>query len=62
MKFKAIKKITLVLLLSMAFSVNATELKVAVAANFAQTLKEISTVFEKDTGHKLAITQGPTGK
>lgn len=62
MKFKAIKKITLVLLLSMAFSVNATELKVAVAANFAQTLKEISTVFEKDTGHKLAITQGSTGK
>lgn len=62
MKFEAIKKITLVLLLSMAFSVNATELKVAVAANFAQTLKEISTVFEKDTGHKLAITQGPTGK
>lgn len=62
MKFEAIKKITLVLLLSMAFSVNATELKVAVAANFAQTLKEISTVFEKDTGHKLAITQGSTGK
>lgn len=62
MKFKAIKKITLVLLLSMVFSVNATELKVAVAANFAQTLKEISTVFEKDTGHKLAITQGSTGK
>ena len=34
----------------------------AVAANFAQTLKEISTVFEQDTGHKLAITQGSTGK
>jgi len=35
---------------------------VAVAANFAQTLKEIGTVFEQDTGHKLAITQGSTGK
>ena len=34
----------------------------AVAANFAQTLKEIGTVFEQDTGHKLAITQGSTGK
>ncbi len=41
---------------------SAAEIKVAVAANFAQTLKEISTVFEKDTGHKLAITQGSTGK
>ena len=41
---------------------SATEVKVAVAANFAQTIKEISTVFEKDTGHKLAITQGSTGK
>ena len=41
---------------------SAAEVKVAVAANFAQTLKEIGTVFEKDTGHKLAITQGSTGK
>lgn len=42
--------------------VNATEVRVAVAANFAQTLKEIATVFEKDTGHKVALTQGSTGK
>lgn len=41
---------------------NATEIKVAVAANFAQTLKEIASVFEKDTGHKVALTQGSTGK
>jgi molybdate transport system substrate-binding protein len=41
---------------------SATEVKVAVAANFAQTIKEISTVFEKETGHKIAITQGSTGK
>jgi molybdate transport system substrate-binding protein len=51
---------TLALIISTLTS--AAELKVAVAANFAQTLKEISTVFEKDTGHKLAITQGSTGK
>ena len=38
--------------------VNAAEIRVAVAANFAQTLKEIVTVFEKDTGHKVALTQG----
>ncbi len=42
--------------------VSATEIRVAVAANFAQTLKEIATVFEKDTGHKVALTQGSTGK
>jgi molybdate transport system substrate-binding protein len=42
--------------------VNAAEIRVAVAANFAQTLKDIVTVFEKDTGHKVALTQGSTGK
>lgn len=42
--------------------VSATEIRVAVAANFAQTLKEIATVFEKETGHKVALTQGSTGK
>jgi molybdate transport system substrate-binding protein len=42
--------------------VNAAEIRVAVAANFAQTLKEIVTLFEKDTGHKVALTQGSTGK
>lgn len=62
MNFDAIKKLTLSLLLSIPFSANATELKVAVAANFAQTLKEIAMVFEKDTGHKVALTQGSTGK
>ena len=51
---------TLTLIVSTLTS--AAEIKVAVAANFAQTLKEISAVFEKDTGHKLAITQGSTGK
>ena len=51
---------TLTLIVSTLTS--ATEIKVAVAANFAQTMKEIGTVFEKDTGHKLAITQGSTGK
>lgn len=42
--------------------VSATEIRVAVAANFAQTLKEIATLFEKETGHKVALTQGSTGK
>jgi molybdate transport system substrate-binding protein len=40
----------------------AAEVKVAVAANFAQTLKDIAVEFEKDTGHKISISQGASGK
>ncbi|MFM8465648.1 MAG: molybdate ABC transporter substrate-binding protein, partial [Burkholderiaceae bacterium] len=43
-------------------SIQAAEVKVAVAANFAQTMKYIAAEFEKDTGHKLNLTQGATGK
>lgn len=57
-----LKQTTFVLALFVSVATHAAEVKVAVAANFAQTLKEISTVFEQDTGHKLAITQGSTGK
>ena len=40
----------------------AAEVKVAVAGNFAQPMKDIATEFEKDTGHKLNLSQGATGK
>ncbi len=49
-------------LLLPAASMQAAEVRVAVAANFAQAMKDIATEFEKDTGHKLALTQGATGK
>ena len=42
--------------------VHAAEVKVAVAANFAKTLEEITVQFEKDTGHKILATPGATGK
>lgn len=45
-----------------AASAKAAEVKVAVAANFVQPLKEIAAEFEKDTGHKVNLTQGATGK
>ena len=48
--------------LLLATSTNAAEVKVAVAANFAQPMKDIAAEFEKDTGHKLNLTQGATGK
>ena len=46
----------------MAAKVQAVEIKVAVASNFANVLKEIAIEFQKDTGHQLAITPGATGK
>ena len=46
----------------LAANVQAAEIKVAVASNFANTLKEIAAEFQKDTGHQLAITPGATGK
>ena len=48
--------------LLLATSAQAAEVKVAVAANFAQPMKEIAAEFEKETGHKVALTQGATGK
>ncbi len=46
----------------MAAKVQAVEIKVAVASNFANVLKEVAIEFQKDTGHQLAITPGATGK
>lgn len=43
-------------------STHAAEVKVAVAANFAQPMKDIAAEFEKDTRHKINLTQGATGK
>ncbi|MDP6437030.1 MAG: molybdate ABC transporter substrate-binding protein [Gammaproteobacteria bacterium] len=40
----------------------ATELRVAVAANFAETLTEIAARFEADTGQPVTIIRGSTGK
>lgn len=40
----------------------AAEVRVAVAANFAQPMKEIAIAFERDSGHKVALSQGATGK
>ena len=46
----------------LAAQVHAAEVKVAVAANFAKTLEDITVQFEKDTGHKVLATPGATGK
>lgn len=47
------------MLCSVAF---AGEVRVAVATNFVTPLKTLTTDFEKETGHKLVMTSGATGK
>lgn len=42
-------------------SARAGEVKVAVAANFTDAVKEISALFEKASGHKTVLSFGPTG-
>lgn len=39
----------------------AAEVQVAAAANFSEPLKEIAAAFEKDSGHKVVASFGPTG-
>lgn len=40
----------------------AAELSVAVAANFTAPMQKIAAAFEKETGHRLALSFGSTGK
>ena len=46
---------------SASISARAAEVKVAVAANFTEAVKEIGALFEKATGHKAVFSFGPTG-
>ena len=48
------------LLLSAALQ--AETVQVAVAANFTAPMKQIAEAFEKDTGHKVQLSSGATGK
>ena len=40
----------------------ASEVQVAVAANFAATMKAIAAAFERDTRYKAVISLGSTGQ
>lgn len=50
--------------ISMAFSatVYAESATIAVAANFTKTIEVIGEAFEKETGHRVRFSFGPTGK
>lgn len=43
-------------------SLHAAELAVAVAANFSAPMQKIAAAFEQETGHKLVLSFGGTGK
>ncbi len=49
-------------LLLCAMGARAGEVQVAVAANFAAPMHKIAEDFEQDTGHKLLVIVGSTGK
>ena len=57
-------KIRLLFALTAAFiaTAQADEVQVAVAANFTAPMQQIAAQFEKDTGHKAALSFGATGK
>ena len=47
---------------SLATSLQASEVKVAVAANFSAPMKAIAQSFERDTGYKTSLAFGATGQ
>jgi molybdate transport system substrate-binding protein len=61
---KNIMKIVLVAVISLLFALPAlaAEVHVAVAANFTAPMKQIAAEFEKETGHKVVLSFGASGK
>jgi len=54
--------IALLLACILPSTVSAAAVRAAVAANFAGTLKELARGFEAETGHRVQISSGSTGK
>lgn len=52
----------LLLLLFVASPLRADEVQIAVAANFTAPMQKIAAEFERDTGHKVTLAFGATGK
>ncbi len=57
-----IRIIALLLSLASVATVAAAEVKVAVASNFVAPLKQLAAEFQQQTGHRLQISSGATGK
>jgi len=52
----------IVLLCAGISQANGGQIRIAVAANFAPTMAEISRAFEQQTGHKVILASGSTGR
>lgn len=61
LKFPMAALASVMIVASMSAVARAAEVKVAVAANFTEPVKEIGALFEKATGHKPVFSFGPTG-
>jgi molybdate transport system substrate-binding protein len=48
--------------MAIASAARASEVRVAVATNFAEVVEKIKPAFEARTGHRLTLTTGSTGK
>ncbi len=63
MKSTTLGKLALVLVLGLSVGTAlADEVQVAVAANFTAPMRKIAADFEKDSGHKIQLEFGSTGK
>ena len=52
---------SIAVVVALSASVRAAEVKVAVAANFTDAVKEIGALFERASGHTAVFSFGPTG-
>lgn len=59
---KTIKHVTALLAVFLPMVCQAAEVQVAVASNFTKPMQAISSRFEQDTGHKVLLAFGSTGK
>lgn len=55
-------RVTLSLLLALSLPLQAAELRVAVASNFLITLEKLADTFAYETGHRVKVSSGSTGK
>ena len=63
MKKNLLHKFTIAcMLMATTTLINAAEVRVAVAANFAGVMKDLAIDFTKQTGHKISWTPGATGR
>jgi molybdate transport system substrate-binding protein len=62
MKFALPRALFALSLTALAFSAQADEIQVAVAANFSAAAQKIAAQFEHDTGHVVKLSFGATGK